>query len=231
VNQILMTAEFLEENLKFGFPRIFWAAQDILTYDASAYSNGPYKEELRTHSPARAGEFLAGRAAARKALEKLNPALAQEPVFRSTTGAPIWPQGVVGSISHKANVAVAAVAKKVDHAALGIDLQEKISGERDQKLLHRICDDTEKALIKSLKVQEENLGAWVLSAKEAGYKALGFMDPAHSEPITSLKITAVLLGEFPKLSLILPRAGGNDIHLEISSLEMGSAFFSLALPI
>ena len=40
--------------------------------------------------------------------------------------APVWPDGVVGSITHAGNFAAAAVAWAADIAALGIDLEQII---------------------------------------------------------------------------------------------------------
>jgi len=42
---------------------------------------------------------------------------------RSGSGAPVWPHGVVGSLAHDEEVAVAAVANSQDFSALGIDVE------------------------------------------------------------------------------------------------------------
>ena len=42
---------------------------------------------------------------------------------KSSSGAPIWPNGIVGSMSHNSCVAVAAVAMRRDFCALGIDVE------------------------------------------------------------------------------------------------------------
>ena len=51
-------------------------------------------------SPARRAEFATGRHCARLALASLSPALGRMPVLADARGAPVWPAGVVGSITH-----------------------------------------------------------------------------------------------------------------------------------
>ncbi|MER7461274.1 hypothetical protein [Streptomyces sp. NPDC097981] len=96
-------------------------------------------------SPRRRREYLAGRAAARDALAVLG--LGGYPVARTPRGVPVWPPGVVGSISHSAHWAV-AIAVPADVAThCGIDIEEPV----------RPCDPS---------VLELH------SAREAVYKAL-----------------------------------------------------------
>lgn len=63
----------------------------------------------------------AGRIVARRLLSELG--FAPAPLPKSASGAPLWPAGAVGSISHDACVAVAAVARMSDFAAIGIDIE------------------------------------------------------------------------------------------------------------
>lgn len=51
-------------------------------------------------STARRAEFATGRHCARLALASLSPALGRMPVLADARGAPVWPAGVVGSITH-----------------------------------------------------------------------------------------------------------------------------------
>jgi 4'-phosphopantetheinyl transferase EntD len=63
----------------------------------------------------------AARLVARDLLARLgNPGAA---LPKSSSGAPQWPDGVIGSLAHDEQVAVAAVATKHDVAALGIDIE------------------------------------------------------------------------------------------------------------
>jgi 4'-phosphopantetheinyl transferase EntD len=82
-------------------------------------------ESLSGAGARRRREFAAGRWHARRALRELG---VQEPsIPRGDDGAPIWPEGFVGSISHTMDgervFAVAAVARVCDLLAVGIDVE------------------------------------------------------------------------------------------------------------
>ena len=65
-------------------------------------------------------EFAAGRRAARMAMASANcdPA----PIPQGENRAPLWPEDLLGSISHDAGLAIAAVARQHDISRLGLDL-------------------------------------------------------------------------------------------------------------
>ncbi|MBF0279615.1 MAG: 4'-phosphopantetheinyl transferase superfamily protein [SAR324 cluster bacterium] len=69
----------------------------------------------------RRAEFLLGRACAHQALSAFR--LSHLPILRNQNRAPIWPESIVGSISHTENWAVAAVGKQTDVKAIGIDIE------------------------------------------------------------------------------------------------------------
>ena len=66
-------------------------------------------------------EFATGRACARQALAQLG--LPPRPIGVATTGAPRWPEGVVGSITHCHCCRAAAVGWETDFGAVGIDAE------------------------------------------------------------------------------------------------------------
>jgi 4'-phosphopantetheinyl transferase EntD len=73
--------------------------------------------------PKRRAEYAAGRACARGALHDLT-GRPPGPVLRDAErGAPRWPDGVVGSITHCDGYRAAAVARHTDVLALGIDAE------------------------------------------------------------------------------------------------------------
>jgi 4'-phosphopantetheinyl transferase EntD len=45
---------------------------------------------------------------------------------RSLSGAPIWPSGIVGSLSHDETVAIAAIARMEHYTALGVDIEPAV---------------------------------------------------------------------------------------------------------
>lgn len=66
-------------------------------------------------------EFAGGRACARSALEKLG--LPPGPIPAGRRGEPLWPAGVVGSITHCDGYRAAAVARATELLAIGIDAE------------------------------------------------------------------------------------------------------------
>ncbi|MCW3839071.1 4'-phosphopantetheinyl transferase superfamily protein [Micromonospora yasonensis] len=66
-------------------------------------------------------EFVTARRCAREALGKLGHAPA--PIRSGPRREPVWPAGVVGSITHCAGYRAAAVARDTDLAAVGIDAE------------------------------------------------------------------------------------------------------------
>lgn len=67
-------------------------------------------------------EFAAGRRAARRALQSLDaPALA---IPTGPNRAPLWPEGIIGSITHDAGLALAIVGRTDHVSAVGVDLTE-----------------------------------------------------------------------------------------------------------
>ena len=75
---------------------------------------------------ARAGErrrteFTTGRHCARVALTRLG--LEPSAITKGQRGAPLWPDGVVGSITHCAGYRAAAVARTADRVTIGIDAE------------------------------------------------------------------------------------------------------------
>ena len=71
--------------------------------------------------PARLAEFAAGRSAARQALRGLGVAPVAIPI--GSDRAPIWPEGVTGSISHCAGACLAATGLTSDYRGLGLDIE------------------------------------------------------------------------------------------------------------
>ncbi len=83
---------------------------------------------------------------------------------------PIWPAGIVGSITHSGSMCVVAVARSADVALLGLDLEP----DRPVKegLARLVCRDEEHDWIASPDAEERNRRCRVVfSVKEAVYKA------------------------------------------------------------
>lgn len=123
------------------------------------------KPAIANARAARQTEFVAGRRAARRAMAALG--LAPAPIPAGPDRAPIWPTGVIGSISHTREVCVAVVALESAARSLGVDVEFATSLEPD--LMAQICSPLEQSRIEG---PEMALHAkLIFSAKEATYKA------------------------------------------------------------
>jgi len=70
--------------------------------------------------------FVGGRLALRAALHAVQPALADQPILRTSRRAPAMPPGALGSVSHKRRLAVALVLTPNDAVrTLGVDVEER----------------------------------------------------------------------------------------------------------
>ncbi len=123
-------------------------------------------------------EFARGRQCARSALRRLG--VADGPLLSGSQREPLWPTGVVGSITHTAGLCLAAVARQSGYISVGIDVEPAAPLERDTA--ERIATEVEMHALDSL---PPLLAArLVFSAKEAFYKCqfyvteqfLGFFD-------------------------------------------------------
>jgi 4'-phosphopantetheinyl transferase EntD len=76
---------------------------------------------VRNAVESRRREFVTGRASARRALARLG--LPAVPILAGPRREPIWPDGVVGSITHCRGYRAAAVARSEDVVAVGIDAE------------------------------------------------------------------------------------------------------------
>jgi len=126
------------------------------------------EEALGQAVPKRQMEFAAGRSCAREALSLLGvPGCA---ILRGGAREPLWPDGVVGSITHCNGYCAAAVAHADQVLSLGID------AEPDEPLpagvLPLIARPEEaERLLKRPSASRKNLDRLLFSAKESTYKA------------------------------------------------------------
>jgi|SRR5690606_32973685 len=116
----------------------------------------------------RRATFLAGRACAHAALAALNVRTSAIPI--GAGGAPVWPKGSVGSISHTARVAAAVVASDPPVAGLGLDVEDDNPLD-DVGTVGLICRPDEMPAAQAPSEAEKLLwGKLVFVVKEAVYK-------------------------------------------------------------
>ncbi len=132
-------------------------------------------------SDKRRWDFVSGRKCARIAMEQLgfNPV----PVLSGDKDEPLWPDGVVGSITHTSNYAAAAIAPESEILSLGLDAET--DEPLPENVLSRIANDEEITWVHATRGKVLlHPGKLLFSAKEATYKAwysvtqewLGFRD-------------------------------------------------------
>lgn len=105
----------------------------------------------------------AARLVARNLLEQLG--YPRGPVAKEPSGAPVWPAGLVGSLAHDSEFAVAAIARRDDFAGVGIDVEASTYLPDD--LIDLVATRAERTAIHSDGFKAKLLFA----AKEAVYKA------------------------------------------------------------
>ena len=127
-----------------------------------------FPEELRSMGRAvdkRRREFVTGRACARLALSRLG--IAPTAIANGERGEPLWPVGVVGSITHCAGYRGCAVALAEDVRSLGIDAE--VNAPLPAGVLRRVAFGRERELEGGH--EGTCLDRLLFSAKEAVYKA------------------------------------------------------------
>ncbi|MFC9624156.1 4'-phosphopantetheinyl transferase [Streptomyces sp. NPDC056930] len=171
-------------------------------------------ELIRNSVEGRRKEFTTGRWCARRALGELG--LAPAAVLKGERGAPIWPGGVVGSLTHCAGYRAAAVARRADVLTVGIDAEPHeplpdgvhesiaLATEQQRELeLRRVCPE----------IHWDRL---LFSAKESVYKAW-------------FPLTHRWLG-FEQADIVLHSNGSFTAGLLISTMEPDPAAEATAIP-
>lgn len=129
-------------------------------------------DQLTAREAAEAGRAVDGVRRARGAARMLARCLCAQigvpnvEILRAPGGAPIWPDGLVGSLSHDRDVAAAIVARADDHSGLGVDTEP--AEPLEDGLVGLVALDTER-----ITFGRHPLGFKLLfSVKEAVYKAV-----------------------------------------------------------
>jgi 4'-phosphopantetheinyl transferase EntD len=144
-------------------------------FPAEAQSLGRAVEKRRR-------EFMTGRACARLALERLG--VTPVAIASGERGEPLWPAGVVGSITHCATYRACAIARARQLATIGIDAEPDAA--LPDGVLAQIAGPEERGCLAELR-RTAPVMHWdrlLFSAKESAYKAsfpiskrrLGFED-------------------------------------------------------
>jgi 4'-phosphopantetheinyl transferase EntD len=118
-------------------------------------------------SPIRRRAYAAGRVAAHDCMTGLGRNV--QPVLTTPDRAPLWPEGLTGSISHSQSCCIAALGQTTDVQSLGVDVEEATGIDDD--LIGIVCTQTEKAWLSTRSRERAGvLGKLIFSAKECAYK-------------------------------------------------------------
>jgi 4'-phosphopantetheinyl transferase EntD len=148
-------------------------------------------------------EFTTGRGCARAALAKLG--IPPVPIVPGLRGAPQWPPGVVGSITHCAGYRASAVALDRDIVTIGLDAEPHET--LPDGVLAAVASPGEQARLAALAASVPRM-CWdrmLFCAKETVYKAwfpltgrwLGFEDAAVDFDPVNRRFSARLLVDGP----------------------------------
>ncbi|MCB1394850.1 MAG: 4'-phosphopantetheinyl transferase superfamily protein [Rhodobacteraceae bacterium] len=139
----LLAARLFGDGVSVGVARIANCAEaGLLPVEAAAITSAV---------PARRAEFAAGRAAAREALGRVVA------IPMGVDRAPVWPEGIAGSIAHAGGWAMAVVSGGA--AGIGLDL------EVDEPLPEEVIDIV-------VRPEEQGDARVIFCVKEAVYKAV-----------------------------------------------------------
>lgn len=150
----------------------------VIPFDSAAFAPASFERngiafpaEVARSVRKRQAEFFHGRLAARHAMAALDVDTVDIPIGPSRE--PVWPPGVVGSISHSSKLAAAVVLERVIHSGIGIDIEQVIDEAMQASLLGTVVDASELAYLRKLesRIPLRTLLTLAFSAKESLFKA------------------------------------------------------------
>jgi len=122
---------------------------------------------VKQAAPKRVHEFTAGRLCARRAMEEFG--ITGFPLSVGEDRQPLWPDGLIGSITHTAGYCAAAVAERSNIVTLGLD--SETVGDVSRDIWTTICGASEAEWLCSLPAASQEAAiTLIFSAKEAFYK-------------------------------------------------------------
>jgi len=116
----------------------------------------------------RKNEFATARVLARKALARFG--VTEFEILHDEKRAPVWPQGIAGSLSHCRTRAFAAIGRRDEIGTLGIDVEDRATLSED--LWSHILLTEERVFLQTVpEAIRGRLALVIFSAKESLYKA------------------------------------------------------------
>lgn len=180
--------------------------------------------ELFRWARVRRAEHLAGRLSANWALAGLGNVAS---VGRGLDGAPIWPAGVVGSISHSRDVAIAVVAPSTLFDSIGIDVEDILNTDSEIEVRNFVLSPSCFAILE-VYFCPAIITTLVLSSKESVFKALCSIKK-FSFDFSALSIADISMAEKVltfKLDRSLLHSGFNSSIVRVNFRIDGARIFT-----
>ena len=177
MSDVDMLSGFILEKEKLTIPGLSELCVYSCIYNNDYYSKGlfaqlniTYPKHLRKAVSKRQAEYLAGRHSARLALRDVN--VEDVNIATGPHRSPVWPQAVIGSITHTKHKAYAAVAHRTDFSYVGIDYEALINASTAKSIHANIADEHEMKLVMDAYGDFTLALTLIFSAKESLFKAL-----------------------------------------------------------
>jgi enterobactin synthetase component D len=118
-------------------------------------------------------DFRAGRLCAREALRQCAPAVGEQDIPIGASRGPIWPEGIVGSITHARGYAMAAVAPAAAVQGIGVDIERWLDDGAPGRLGQDLAVPGElETLVQATDWPGARVLTLLFSAKETLFKCL-----------------------------------------------------------
>ncbi|MDO8775873.1 MAG: 4'-phosphopantetheinyl transferase superfamily protein [Burkholderiaceae bacterium] len=167
----------------------------------------------------RKSEYLAARIASRDLMRLFGIDDAQ--ITLKENRAPLWPSGIVGSITHTDNVTVIAAGRERDINGVGIDCEKIVEHEIVDKLSEHVLTENEIVLMRRMGICPRDFFTLAFSAKESLYKAVnGYYGISPEFKDAQLERLDIASGQFV-VKLEVARHNGRGIYKQFN----GQALF------
>jgi 4'-phosphopantetheinyl transferase EntD len=145
---------------------------DLEHYDFGLFNslNVKFPESLRNSVNKRQAEFLAGRFSAKHALEGIG--ITHFDIEIGCNRQPLWPAGIVGSITHTHDTVLCIVARKTDYSSLGIDTEHILNEKTAREISKNILTQREVNVLTAHCQNFNKICTLAFSAKESLFKAI-----------------------------------------------------------
>lgn len=204
----------------------------LIRYDAADFDPAAFLAQGIHRPPAiaasvqkRQAEYFHGRLAARQALLALEIGATNIP--SGPAREPLWPDGVVGSITHTRRFAAAVALRRQGPAGVGIDIEDIVDDDMREAIAATALSQPERAYLGSIEhlLALNTLITIVFSAKESLYKG-AYSNIGHFFDFSAAQVSEINLDEqwlvltlAEPLSPIFTRASQWKIHFEFIAAQ------------